>query len=95
MKVQPDKHRLRQVNAFSLVKLFQVLVPHFILSFILFWLDVLSIPSVNIDNVTPFSMRAEWGDVNYPVDSWIVTIRKNIGTVSSENEEANPITKVT
>lgn len=53
-----------------------------------FFIEIVS-PSVTTENVTPISLTARWGEVNFPVNSWRVVI-KRADTPTSENDQENP-----
>ena len=50
-------------------------------------LDHLMMPFVEVGDVTPVSLSAGWLDINYPVDSWTVSIREVLHGSSPETVE--------
>ena len=86
IKVHLDKQQLPQVHGRNILVINENSLnkQHYCK---LFCADDLSVPSVTIDNITPFSMRANWNDINYPVDSWNVVIKRIARDDSDESEE--------
>jgi len=49
-------------------------------------------PQVQITDVTPIALEAQWTDINSFVDSWIVSIERTaMETINGEQDEENLI----
>ena len=52
-------------------------------------------PQVEIVDITPTSLRAEWTAINTEVDSWVASIQSDLTDTINGDQEDNTLFKVT
>ena len=69
---------------------FQHILQRFFFFFL--FIEAMIAPEVEIVDITPLSLRAQWTDINAEVDSWVVAIRRHLmESINGDEEENAPI----